>query len=222
MKNIKEFTKKFTAEILRQFQDNVVAVGLQGSYGRGEADKNSDVDIVCILQKCSFKEIILYKEIIAEFSKEYKMCGFLSGKEELVSWSAGDLFQLYMDTDLLYGSLDFLKDKFNKQAVKELIKINSCNLYHGCVHNYLYDHQEDLLREFFKMAVFVVKAKYYYHYQQYISKHQTLLELLPDGDDRQAVQYYYKLKVKHIIDEKNFYELSEFLYNWSRTNILQY
>ena len=70
------------------------------------------------------------------------ICGFLSGKEELLNWEPSDLFQFYYDTKPLKGCLDELLPLLDKAAVERAVKIGACNIYHGCVHNMLYEKNE--------------------------------------------------------------------------------
>lgn len=55
------------------------------------------------------------------------ICGFISGKNELLNWETSDLFQFYYDTTPIKGSLDCLLEKIDKQTVKRatIVFINS-------------------------------------------------------------------------------------------------
>ena len=44
--NIEVWLQDFTKKLFDQFNSRIKFVGLQGSYKRGEANENSDVDIV--------------------------------------------------------------------------------------------------------------------------------------------------------------------------------
>ena len=45
-----------------------------------------------------------------------------------------------------------------KSAVDRAIKIGACNIYHGCVHNMIYEKSEDILRGLYKSASFIIQA----------------------------------------------------------------
>lgn len=49
MLDIKEWIENFKTEILNNFENRIEFVGIQGSYARGEANENSDIDVVVIL-----------------------------------------------------------------------------------------------------------------------------------------------------------------------------
>ena len=52
------------------FGDRVRYVGLQGSRGRGEAGPDSDIDVVCILDRCSLQGKV-YREEAAKHGHPY-------------------------------------------------------------------------------------------------------------------------------------------------------
>lgn len=62
-------------------------VGLQGSYGRGEATETSDMDIVVILDTLSVADMQAYHVMLDTLPHRELICGFLSGKDEMRSVS---------------------------------------------------------------------------------------------------------------------------------------
>ena len=54
--NIEVWLQDFTKKLFDQFNSRIKFVGLQGSYKRGEATENSDVDIVIILDRLTFED----------------------------------------------------------------------------------------------------------------------------------------------------------------------
>ena len=49
--DISLFMESFKGNLLCLFWDNLLFLGIQGSYGRGEAKETSDIDPVIILQQ---------------------------------------------------------------------------------------------------------------------------------------------------------------------------
>ena len=84
-------------------------MGLQGSRARKEANENSDIDIVVILDNLSINDLKTYKEIIYSLEHNNLFWGFISGMQEIKNWEKSDLFQFYFDTLPIYKSLDFFK-----------------------------------------------------------------------------------------------------------------
>ncbi len=56
--DINSFMESFKENLLNLFTDNLLFLGLQGSYGRGEAKESSDIDPVIILRQCGKDEIL--------------------------------------------------------------------------------------------------------------------------------------------------------------------
>ena len=63
MIDITTWIQSFLQKINGTFANRVWFVGLQGSYGRGEATETSDIDIVVILDELSAKDIQIYNDI---------------------------------------------------------------------------------------------------------------------------------------------------------------
>ena len=148
----------FLQTLNETFANRVWFVGLQGSYGRGEATETSDIDIVVILDELSAMDIQTYHDMLDTMSHRELICGFLSGKKEIMNWEPSDLFQFCHDTTPIEGSLDEVMAVIDESAVNRAIKIGACNIFHGCVHNMLYEKSEDILRGLYKSASFVLQA----------------------------------------------------------------
>ena len=146
MVDITVWMNEFLQKLNYKFGSRVWFVGLQGSYGRGEATETSDIDVVVILDKLSEADIQIYNSILDTLPYRELICGFLSGKDDIMNWEPSDLFQFYYDTTPIKGSLDELLAVIDENAVNRAIKIGACNIYHGCVHNMLHEKSEDILK----------------------------------------------------------------------------
>ena len=146
-----------------------------------------------------------------------QICGFVSGKDELLNWEPSDLFQFYYDTTPIQGSLDELLAVIDKTAVSRAIKIGACNIYHGCVHNMLHEKSEDILKGLYKSASFVVQAIAFKQTGKYI-KHQSELREVVSVDERVIVDNFLSLKNGGRVD---FNLMSEALFAWSRKCIVE-
>ena len=104
---IDEWLNLAIEKLQKSFKEKLLFVGLQGSYNRGEATPESDIDLVVILDKLSFEDLKEYRKIIDEMSNKELACGFISGKKELQNWSKCDLFQFFYDTKSLVCRVQF-------------------------------------------------------------------------------------------------------------------
>ena len=215
MIDISIWMKTFLQTLNETFANRVWFVGLQGSYGRGEATETSDIDIVVILDELSAMDIQNYHDMLDTMSHRELICGFLSGKKEIMNWEPSDLFQFCHDTTPIKGSLDEVMAVIEESAVNRAIKIGACNIFHGCVHNMLYEKSEDILRGLYKSASFVVQAIAFKQTGNYISHQKELLQVV-SFDERVIVEAFLNLKNGGTVD---FNLMSETLFAWSQKRI---
>ena len=169
MIDIVAWIPSFVLALEKTFANRIWFVGLQGSYCRGEATEASDIDVVVILNELSAADIQTYNTMLNFLPNRELICGFLSGKQEIMNWEPSDLFQFCYDTTPIKGSLDEVLRVVDESAVKRAIKIGVCNIYHGCVHNMLFDKSEDVLKGLYKSASFVVQAIVFLQTGTYLS-----------------------------------------------------
>ena len=215
MINIDAWMKNYLQILNETFANRVWFVGLQGSYGRGEATETSDIDVVAILDELSAADIQSYHAMLDTLPHRELICGFLSGKEEIMNWEPSDLFQFYHDTTPIKGSLDEVMAVIDETAVNRAIKIGTCNVYHGCVHNMLHEKSEDILRGLYKSASFVVQAIAFKETGNYISHQKDLLQVVSSAEQA-IVETFLTLKNGGTVD---FNLMSETLFAWSQKRI---
>ena len=215
MIDIDAWMKSYLQILNETFGNRVWFVGLQGSYGRGEAIETSDIDVVAILDELSTTDIQSYHAMLDTLPHRELICGFLSGKEELMNWEPSDLFQFCHDTTPIKGSLDEVMAVIDESAVNRAIKIGACNVYHGCVHNMLHEKSEDILRGLYKSASFVVQAIAFKETGNYISHQKDLLQVVSSAEQA-IVETFLTLKNGGTVD---FNLMSETLFAWSQKRI---
>ena len=212
MIDIKLWMERFTELLKETFGERIYFVGLQGSYGRGEATESSDIDVVVILDELTAEDIKAYGGMIDTLPHRELICGFLSGKDELINWEPSDLFQFYYDTTPILGTLDELLTKIDNAAVDRAVKIGACNIYHGCVHNMLYEKSDDILRGLYKSASFVIQAIVFKDTGKYIKHQKDLLEVV-NNEEKEILIDFIALKNGATVE---FDTMSEHLFNWVR------
>ena len=212
MVDINSWLEEFLQKLNETFKSRVWFVGLQGSYGRGEATETSDIDVVVILNEFTVADIQAYNQLLDTLPHRELICGFVSGKDEIMNWEPADLFQFYNDTTPIKGSLDELLPKIDSLAVDRAIKIGACNIYHGCVHNMLHTKNEDILKGLYKAASFVVQAIVFKQTGDYIKYQNQLLQaaLL---EEKVVIETFLKYKNGETVE---FNSASEILFEWSK------
>ncbi|MBO7274322.1 MAG: nucleotidyltransferase domain-containing protein [Clostridia bacterium] len=212
MIDITIWMQNFLQTLNKTFANRVWFVGLQGSYGRGEATETSDIDVVVILDELSAADIQTYNTMLNSLPNRELICGFLSGKQEIMNWAPSDLFQFCYDTTPIKGSLDEVLSVVDESAVKRAIKIGVCNIYHGCVHNMLHEKSEDVLRGLYKSASFVVQAIVFSETGNYV-KHQEELLAVATPNEQAIINTFLNLKNGGAVD---FIPMSEILFAWTK------
>ena len=217
MIDISQWANRYLQALREDFGDRIRFVGLQGSHGRGEATETSDIDMVVILDQLTPGDITAYDAMLDRLPHRELACGFLSGKEELLNWEPADLFQFYFDTTPIQGSMEDLLNLLDDAAVTRAIKVGACNIFHGCVHNMLYEKDAQMLKGLYKGASFVVQAICYQQTGRYIRHQIDLLDVV-SPEERTIVQTFLALKKGESVD---FRAMSENLFTWAQRWINQ-
>lgn len=212
MTDIDNWIKLFTAALDEAFPSRVLFIGLQGSYSRGEATDQSDIDMVVILDTLSFEDIQRYSKLLDTLPHRELTCGFLSCKADLANWDVPDLFQLYHDTLPLRGSLDGLIPPITDADIDRAIKAGLCSIYHICVHNSVHGKKERTLRGLCKSASFVVQAIVYRQRGEFVRYLSDLIEKA-DEPEKPIVKAFMNMKSGGDIELLPY---SEMLFKWAQ------
>ncbi len=215
--NTENFMTEFISAVKNTFKNRIVFIGLQGSRARNEETQNSDIDTVVILEKLLFDDLISYRETIKNLPHRDKICGFISGKNELVNWEKSELFQFYYDAVPYFGNLDFIKELITLEDIKHSIKTGACSIYHACCHNTLHENSNDILKELLKTAVITIQASVFLRSGKYVKYKKELLNYAKD-EEKEIINYYL---ISRDTKEKtlDFYIVSKALFNFSKSII---
>ena len=219
--DIKTWMKDYLDKLKSLFGSRLLFVGLQGSYGRGEATESSDIDIVVILNCVSPEDLKMYSSMLDTLPNREKVCGFISGRQELMNWERSDLFQFYYDITPIFGSIDFLQPLIGKEDVCRAVRIGACNIYHMCGHNMVHEKNGELLKALYKSAAFTVQAVSYLQAGIYRKRKTELLPVLHQPE-REILETAISLKQKNDLTQAEFDRLSGELFRWASDLIAEY
>lgn len=208
-----EWTKAYIKAVTAAFKKRIWFIGLQGSQGRGEATASSDIDMVLILDAVSYEDLQMYNRVLDALPFREKVCGFVSGKAEILAWDKADLFQFCNDTIALYGSLDDLLQTIQREDVERAVKVGACNIYHGCIHNVLHEKSFDILKALYKSASFTLRAIVYLEFGIFEKTQKDLLDALHPQDCIILKQGIFLETAK--FSETLFAESSDMLIRWA-------
>ena len=173
---LEDWLKRYAALVTETFGTRVWFLGLQGSRARGEGSAASDLDTVLILDTVSVQDLTRYGALLDTLPDREKVCGFVSGREELLAWEPAELFQFCHDTRPLHGSLDAVLARVTREDVRRALRLGAGQAYHLCAHNLVNERSLAMLQEACKSAFFALRALAYLQTGHYFS---TLAALGP-------------------------------------------
>ena len=174
--------ESFKANLLRLFGDNLLFLGLQGSYGRGEAKETSDIDPVIILKQCGKDELLKYRAYIDTLPEKDILCGFVSSIDELRAWESADRAQLILDTKPVYRDLAELCPPITRDDIERAVLQGACAIYHASSHNILHARNWSILPELYKGARFTIRMKHYLQTGVYVSAFRELVAVVDEEE----------------------------------------
>ncbi len=210
--DIKVWIKNFEERLVEIFGSRLVFFGLQGSYGRGESTPESDIDVVVILDAVSFDDLKVYRSMIDSMECHERICGFVSGVDELHNWEKSDLLSLVLDTVPIIGSLDKLRKLISVNDVRRAVLAGACNLYHACSHNFLHARSYENLVSLYKMARFTVRLKHLLCTGAYVPSMASLEKTVVSHD--KTIMEIAK-KIKACDDTESFEHFSSVFMEWA-------
>ena len=180
--DISIFMESFKDNLLSLFNNNLLFLGIQGSYGRGEAKETSDIDPVIILQHCEKDEILKYRGYIDTLPEKDILCGFISSIDELRAWESADRAQLILDTKPVYRDLAELCPRITSDDIRRAVQQGACAIYHASSHNILHARDWSVLPELYKSTRFTIRMKHYLQTGVYVSAFRELTAVVDEEE----------------------------------------
>lgn len=102
-------------QLMIEFKERLVLVGLQGSRARGEQREDSDIDVVVIVKDLNVEDFASYRSVIQKMPYAKLACGFIGAPDVLAADACASeiyhalchtaVFEPDMLPDLLQGCL---------------------------------------------------------------------------------------------------------------------
>ena len=213
MFNAQEYMTRLTEGLRQIFGRRLIYVGLQGSYLRGEATEESDIDPMVVIDGLTPEDLDAYRTLIGSMEQPELSCGFLCGREELLHWNRLELCHLLYSTKDIFGSLRELLPPFTREDAARFISLGVGNVYHELCHRYVHGSAEKnraALPYTFKGVFFLLQDLEYLRTGHFPN---TKAELLPrlTGDDRAVLETAIALKAG---GEYDFDAAFRLLFRW--------
>ena len=167
------------------FGERLLYMGLQGSWLRGEAHENSDIDIMVILDRFSVRDMDKYREILKEIGFYERSCGFICGKDEMKRWNPLEVCQLRHTTKDLVGILtDYLPPAAREDEIN-YVKLSLGNLYHELCHRYIHADKDKNTAKFrvtCKSVFYLIQNLHFLESGHFILNRKDLKEAVAKED----------------------------------------
>ncbi|OZG57145.1 nucleotidyltransferase domain-containing protein [Bifidobacterium tissieri] len=180
------------AALCDAFGDSLRCVGLQGSYLRGEANPDSGIDLLVILNDMDIDDLSTLRRVIRDLPYGERVVMFASGRRQLAHWPMYELFQFAQGTETWYGSLENNLPSMEPRDTVLGAQASLASLYH-LTNNAFLRHGDDLescvetLHAAYKHFFFSLQIIEYLRTGRFLPTKSDLLEVcVRDGHDDEA------------------------------------
>ncbi|WP_294483928.1 nucleotidyltransferase domain-containing protein [uncultured Ruminococcus sp.] len=187
---LEDYLEKLINECRFAFGERLVYLGLQGSYLRGEATEQSDIDIMAVIDGFCAADMDIYREILKKVGDYERSCGFICGRDELARWNPLEVIQLRHTTKDLYGTLAELLPEAKREDEINYVKVSLGNLYHELCHRYIHtDKENSAIKLFFTLKgfFFLIQNLHYLENGEFLLTKKELKEKV-SSDDRYILE----------------------------------
>ena len=187
MFDINDYVQKLISQCKAAFDERLLYVGYMGSYLRGEANENSDIDVMVVIDNITISDMNTYRDIIKGLGNYDKSCGFICGKDEMKGWSPLEVCQLINTTKDVYGKLEPLLSPFTREDEINYVKFCLGNLYHELCHRFVHASREKNIENFrgtCKFFFFLIQNLHYLETGNFILKKADLKNAVSQADRR--------------------------------------
>ena len=213
MFRIDEYIDKLINSLKDVFGERLMYIGLQGSYLRNEETKNSDIDIMAVIDNLSVEDLKTYQKALVSAGNFDKSCGFICGKDDLEHWNPMEICHLLNTTKDYYGELKNLVPAYTIEDERNYVKLSLNNFYHEICHRYIHaDREYNVLKLPItcKSVFFIMQHLYYLSSGNFIPKKRELLECVQD-EDKTVLEL--SISLQNNID-CDFDKAFSILFNW--------
>ena len=218
MFRIDEYIDELTDKLINAFGKRLEYVGLQGSYLRHEETKNSDIDIMVVIDNISVEDLNTYQKSLISIGNYDKSCGFICGKTDLEHLNPLEIFHLLKTTKDYYGELKNLVPTYTIEDERNYVKLSLNNLYHEICHRYIHTDMEYNISRLpitCKSVFFIMQHLHYLDSGNFILTKRELLECV-QGEDRTVLELSIYLQNNSDYDFDRAFFL---LFNWCQNTL---
>ena len=216
MFRIDEYIDKLINLLKDAFGERLMYIGLQGSYLRNEETKNSDIDIMAVIDNLSVEDLKTYQKALVSAGSFDKSCGFICGKADLAHWNPLEICHLLNTTKDYYGELKKLVPAYSMEDERNYVKLSLNNLFHEICHRYIHKNREYNALKLpitCKSVFFIMQHLYYLSSSNFIPTKRELLACVQD-EDKNVLEL--SISLQNNIDY-DFDEAFSILFHWCQS-----
>ena len=190
MFSAEKYVSSLLSILKKDFGERLLYVGLQGSYLRGEATEDSDIDIMVVIDNLSPADMLAYRRAIESLEGCEKSCGFICGGDEMRNWNPLEICHLLHTTKDYYSSLSKLVPAYTDKDVRAFVKMSVGNLYHEICHRFIHAPREKSVSKLpmsHKGVFFILQNLHYLESGEFIGTKKELLDAL-SGMDKEVLE----------------------------------
>ena len=220
MFRIDEYIDELIDTLKDTFGERLVYIGLQGSYLRNEQTKNSDIDIMAVIDNISVEDLKTYQKALVSIGNFDKSCGFICGKADLEHWNPLEICHLLNTTKDYYGELKNLVPAYTIEDERNYVKLSLNNLYHEICHRYIHADMEYNILQLpitCKSVFFIMQHLYYLSSGDFIPTKRELLDCVQD-EDKTVLELSISLQNNSDYDFDRAFPI---LFNWCQNALLR-
>ena len=218
MLKAEEYIQTLTEYLKTEYKERLVYIGLQGSYLRGEATENSDIDIMVVIRDITVADLEAYRNIILRLPDYDKSCGFICSKADLANWNPLEICHLLNCTKDYFGVLEELVPAYTDNDIRNFVKMSVNNLYHEICHRYIHGDREKNVAKMpgtYKGVFFILQNLYYLNHGKFVATKAELLQCF-EGKNREVLERSVSLNNGGGYD---FTESFELLFSWCQETL---
>ena len=210
------------ARLKDAFGERLVFVGCHGSWARGEAGPDSDIDTLVILDRVDPKDLSAYRDLMHAMPQAERLAsgGIWSVSELRAHRPRSELIQFYYGCKTLHGTLHGLVERPTEEDFIEDIQLKACAGLFLARHYLLFPHdlreKVHRLRDPFKYCFFGLQSWMLWRTRKYFARKDDLITVLPDPEDQEVVRIardWHRLSEDRTARPLYYMELLE---RWSR------
>lgn len=190
--SVNSWLAEFVDRLQKAFGHRLVFVGHHGSWARGEAVGESDIDAIVVLDQIEPQDLVAYRSVIDSMPDGGRAAsGLVNSIPEMQARPPSELLQYFYGCQVLYGSMDGVVER---PAAADLIEdarrkasTNQQHARHYLLYPHDLAHKVHALHYPFKECVYALQARMLAQTGQFVARKEDLLAALEHDDDRSVV-----------------------------------